>query len=83
MAAFAIQRSKNWLAMFFHRIKNKRGTQKAVVATARKIAMIFYKLVNEKVEFHPISIENYTEGFRNQEIMKLKRKAQSLGFQVV
>jgi transposase len=83
MAAFAIQRSKNWLAMFFHRIKNKRGTQKAVVATARKIAMIFYKLVNEKVEFNPISIENYTEGFRNQEIMKLKRKAQSLGFQVV
>lgn len=83
MAAFAVQRSKNWLAMFYHRIKAKRGTPKAVVATARKIAAIFYKLVKERIKFNPIPIEKYMDGFKEQKIKKLKRQAQSLGFQVV
>lgn len=83
MAAFAVQRSKNWLAMFYHRIKAKRGTPKAVVATARKIAAIFYKLVKEKIKFNPLPIEKYMDGFKEQQIKKLKRQAQNLGFQLV
>ena len=83
MAAFDVQRSKNWLAMFYHRIKTKRGTPKAIVATARKIAVIFYKLVKEKIKFNPISIEKYMNGFKEQQINKLKRQAQHLGLHVV
>lgn len=83
MAAFAIQRSKNWLAMFYHRIKAKRGTPKAVVATARKIAAIFYKLMKEKVQFNPLPIEKYMDGFKEQQIKKLKRQAQNLGYQLI
>jgi len=83
MAAFAVQRSKNWLAMFYHRIKAKRGTPKAVVATARKIAAIFYKLVSEKIKFNPMSLEKYLDRFKEQQINKIKRQAQNLGLQVV
>ena len=83
MAAFAVQRSKNWLAMFYHRIKAKKGTPKAVVATARKIAAIFYKLVKERIKFNPIPIEKYMDGFKEQQIRKLKRQAQNLGLQVL
>lgn len=83
MAAFAIQRSKNWLAMFYHRIKAKRGTPKAIVATARKIASIFYKLVNEKIKFTPLPLEEYMHGFKEYQIRKLKRQAQTLGFQII
>lgn len=83
MAAFAVQRSKNWLAMFYHRIKAKKGTPKAIVATARKIAAIFYKLVREKIKFNPISIEKYLDSFKEQQINKIKRQAQNLGLQVV
>ena len=83
MAAFAVQRSKNWLAMFYQRIKAKKGTPKAIVATARKIAAIFYKLVSEKIKFNPIPIEKYREGFKEEQIKRLKRQAQSLGYQVV
>ena len=83
MAAFAVQRSKNWLAMFYQRIKAKKGTPKAIVATARKIAAIFYKLVSEKIKFDPIPIEKYREGFKEEQIKRLKRQAQSLGYQVV
>lgn len=82
-AAFAIQRSKNWLAMFYHRIKAKKGTPKAVVATARKIAVIFYKLVKDKIKFNPIPVEKYSNSFKEQQIRKLKRQAQTYGFQLV
>lgn len=83
MAAFAIQRSKNWLAMFYHRIKAKKGAPKAIVATARKIAVIFYKLVKEKIKFNPIPIEKYSDSFKEQQIKRLKRQAHTLGFQLV
>lgn len=83
MAAFAVQRSKNWLALFYHRIKAKKGTPKAVVATARKIATIFYKLLKEKIPFNPLPLENYVDGFKKYQINRLKRQAQNLGLQIV
>ena len=83
MAAFAVQRSNNWLALFFQRIKARRGTQKAVVATARKIAAIFYIMMRDKVKFNPIPIENYMGEFKNYQIRKLKRQALKLGFQLL
>jgi len=83
MAAYAVQRSKHWLASFYHRIKAKKGAPKAIVATARKIAAIFYKLVKEKIRFNPIPIEQYMNGFKEQQIKKIQRQAQKLGLQVV
>jgi transposase len=83
MAAFAVQRSDNWLAKFFQRIKSKRGTPKAVVATARKIAVIFYKMMREKIKFNPVPIELYLDGFKQYQIKKLKRHALTLGYQLV
>lgn len=83
MAAYAVQRSKNWLAKFYHRIKANKGAPKAIIATARKIAAIFYKLIKEKIKFNPTPIEKYMDNFRHQQIRKLKRQAQSLGLQVL
>ncbi len=83
MAAFAVQRSKNWLAIFYQRIKSKKGAPKAIVATARKIAAIFYKLVKDKVKFNPIPVEKYQDGFKDQQIKKIKRQAQNLGLHIV
>jgi uncharacterized protein involved in cysteine biosynthesis len=71
------------LSLFYHRIKAKKGTPKAIVATARKIAAIFYKLVSEKIKFNPIPIDKYKEGFKEEQIKRLKRQAQSLGYQLV
>lgn len=82
-AAYAVQRSKNWLALFYHRIKAKAGVPKAIVATARKIAVIFYKMVKEKVAFNPTPIEIYSDAFKSLQVKKLKRQATALGFTVI
>ena len=83
LAAYAVQRSKNWLAMFYHRIKSKHGTKKAITATARKIAVIFYKLMKEKTSFNPLSAELYTRTFREQQLKRLKKQADKLGLMLI
>jgi transposase len=79
MAAFSVQRSKNWLAIFYHRIKARCGPQKAITATARKIAVIFYKLIKEKQKFNPLSADVYMQTFKEQQLKKLKKQANKLG----
>lgn len=83
MAAFAVQRSKNWLAHFYQRIKIKSGSKKAIVATARKIAVIFYRMIKDKKEFNPLPLHTYLDNYREQQLKRLKRQAKSLGLEVI
>ena len=57
--------------MQFKEVKTKL-TPKAIVATARKIAAIFYKLIHEKIKFNSLSIEKYMDGFKEQQIKKFE-----------
>jgi transposase len=82
MAAFAVQRSKNWLSMFYHRIKSKAGAAKAITATARKIAVIFYQMLKEKVKFMPLGLEEYEKTYRAWQLKKLEKQARTLGLQL-
>jgi len=82
LAAYAVQRSNNWLALFYYRIKSKAGARKAITATARKIAVIFYKMVKDKIMFNPISIDAYAENFKQRQLKKLERQAKSFGLKL-
>jgi transposase len=83
MAAFAVQRSNNYLAIFYHRIKSRRGAGKAITATARKIVVIFYLMIKNKTAFNPISIENYSATFREHQLKKIAKNAKRMGFKLV
>ncbi len=82
LAAYAVQRSKNWLALFYHRIKSRSGARKAVTATARKIAVIFYKMIKDQTMFNPVSLDAYAENFKKYQLKKLERQARSFGLQL-
>lgn len=79
MIAYAIQRSDHWLGAFYRRIKAKGGPKKAIVATARKLAVIFYTMVKNKEAFKPIDIEVYDRHYKEQKIKYLKKQALKLG----
>lgn len=83
MAAFAVQRSKNWLAAFYHRIKSRAGVGKATVATARKIAVIFYTMLKNRKAFNPISLEIYSNSFKDLQLRKMTKQAKRMGFRLV
>ena len=82
MAAYAVQRSKNWLAAFYHRIKARSGPAKAITATARKIAVIFYKMIKHHEAFRPIALEKYQQTFQQAQLKRLEKQAKKLGLQL-
>jgi hypothetical protein len=79
MAAFSIQRSQTGLGGFFRRIKSKHGAPKAVTATARKIATIFYTLLTKGVEYVESGLQQYEENYKERIMKGLQKRARDLG----
>jgi transposase len=79
MIAYAIQRSDHWLGSFYRKMRSKGGPKRAIVATARKLAVIFYKMVSTKQPFTPIRKEVYEQMYRTQKIKQLEKQALKLG----
>jgi len=78
MAANGLHNSKSPIGDYYRRIKAKAGAGKAVVATARKLAIIFYKMVASQEAFNPKALEDYQEKYKQKKINQLKRKLQLL-----
>jgi len=77
-AANGVQRSDNWLGDYFRRMKAKGGNKYAVLATAAKIATIYYKMVRYKEEFTPLDLEEYKEKHKLAKISYLERALKRL-----
>jgi transposase len=77
-AANSVQRSDNWLGDYFRRMKAKGGNKYAIVATANKIATIYYRMVKDQIEFQPPDLEEYRQHRAQQKIKYLERKLQEL-----
>ena len=77
-AANSVQRSNHWLGDYFRRKKAKGGNKYAIVATANKIATIYYKMVRYKKEFKPLDLEQYQQKYTQDKIAYLERKLTKL-----
>jgi hypothetical protein len=72
-AANTVQRSNHWLAHYFRRMKAKGGNKYAVIATARKLAVIYYKMVRLKEAFKPFDNDEYKLRFQRAKIAYLEK----------
>jgi transposase len=59
------------------------GTPKAITATAHKLARIFYRLWTSGTAYTDPGINAYEHQYRERVVKNLKKKAQSLGFDLV
>jgi len=82
MAAFAVQRSDNWLGQYYRRMKTKNGPLVATKATARKLAIIFYEMLKNKKEFNPLPIESYLKTYNKNRIQFIEKQASMLGYRL-
>lgn len=73
-AANSVQRSDNWLGDCFRRMKAKGGNKYAIVAVARKIAVIYYKMVRYKQEFKPLDADEYRKKYKDAKIAYLEKQ---------
>jgi transposase len=78
IAANTLQRSNHWLGDFFRRMKSRGGNKYAVVATANKIATIFYLMVTQKQQFTPVDLDAYQKKQQQSKIAYYERKLNEL-----
>jgi transposase len=78
MAANSVQRSDHWLGDYFRRMKAKGGNKYAIVATANKMATIYYKMVRNQIGFNPLDLKQYQEKRQQAKIAYLERKLEQL-----
>lgn len=79
MAAWAVANSHSALGAFYRRIRAKHGGFKAVTATARKIAVIFYHMLKTKEPYREMGESYYDKQQQERAIRSLQRKAARLG----
>jgi transposase len=80
-AASALWSAQNPIGDYLRRKKTKSGGKQAVVATARKLAAIYYKMVTDKVEFDPAHITKNKEVYLREKLKqleKMKEKTETL-----
>jgi transposase len=72
-AANGLWNAKNPLGDYLRRKKAISGSRRAVVATARKIASIYYKMVTEKADFDPQVLQNKSCEYLERKLQNLER----------
>ncbi len=80
LAAVTIGRSDTALGAFYRRLAARAGKAKAVTATARKIAVLFYNTLRHGMTYQDPGAAHYEERYRNRVLGNLKRRAKSFGY---
>jgi transposase len=82
LAAQSVARTDTYLGAFYRAIAGRRGAPKAITATARKIAVIFYTLVKRQEPFKSQKAHDYDELHRQRNLKSITKRAAKLGFEL-
>jgi transposase len=80
LAAVTVGRTQTALGAFYRRLSARVGKAKAVTATARKIAVLFYNTLRHGIDYADPGASYYEERYRARVLASLQRRAKSLGF---
>jgi len=83
IAQSLIESKKIALGAFGRRLKSKRGPGIAVKATARKLAVLYWRIMVNGCEYVEKGIKTYEEQMQMQKERWLHKNAKDLGYQVV
>src|SRR5271165_348683 len=80
LAAVTVGRTETALGAFYRRLAGRVGKAKAVTATARKIAVLFYNTLRHGMGYADPGASYYEDRYRQRVLANLKRRAKSLGY---
>ncbi len=83
MAALNLGRGKTAIAGFYRRVKGRLGRPKAITATARKLACMFYRLLKYGQGYVEQGIEAYEKKYKETRVINLQKQAIKLGFEMI
>ena len=73
-------RTETALGAFYRRLSARVGKAKAVTATARKIAVLFYNTLRHGMDYADPGASYYEERYKQRVLTNLERRAKSLGY---
>jgi hypothetical protein len=63
---------------FFKRIEHRKGRMKAIVATARKLAVTVWNMLVKRTAYMPMQAKEYLDKIRRRQIQNMQRKIKQL-----
>jgi transposase len=83
-SAMSIANSKHLaLKGFYYRIKSKHGARAAIKATARKLAVLYYRYMTIGIDYVEIGLNEYEKRYKEQVYRNILKKASSIGYQLI
>lgn len=80
LAAVTIGKTSTALGAFYRRLSARIGKAKAVTATARKIAILFYNAMRFGMAYQDPGADHYEQKYRERVVKSLHRRAAEFGF---
>ena len=80
IAAMSLSRTDHALGAFYRRLAVRIGKAKAITATARKLAVLFYQLLRRQIVYREHTQADYDQRLRSRVLARLRKRAHSLGF---
>ena len=80
LAAVTVGRTNTALGAFYRRLAARIGNAKAVTATARKIAVLFYNSMRFGIDYRDPGADHYEQQYRERVLKQLHRRAAQFGF---
>lgn len=80
LAAVTVGRTETALGAFYRRLSARIGKAKAVTATARKIAVLFYNTLRHGMDYADPGAAYYEERYRQRVLSNLRRRAKVFGY---
>jgi transposase len=83
LAAYAVGKSHSALGAYCRRLKARIGAPKAITATARKLACLFYRMMKFGGKYVEKGMDYYEQNYKDRVIKNLSNKAKTLGYNLV
>ena len=78
-----VGRTHTALGAFYRRLAARVGKRKAITATARKIAVLYYTTVRYGMNYVDPGASYYEERYQQRVLANLRRRAERLGYALV
>jgi transposase len=82
LAAVNVGRTSTALGAFYRRLASRVGKAKAVTATARKLAVLFYNALRYGLAYEDPGASYYEEWYRERVLKGLRRRAKEFGYEL-
>jgi hypothetical protein len=83
MAAMSLSRTQTALGAFYRRLAARIGKPQALTATARKLAILFYRTLKGEIVYKDPGATAYDLQQQARSLRRLRQKATALGFDLV